>query len=593
VTEIAAQQNRRGIAIGPGLRDTFLMTSSPQDRAAQLLGEAVGHHVENRLAQAQAGYRAVLDLAPDHAEALGMLALILTDGPDLAEAEAVVERLVALRPNDSASQLCLGRLRMRQGDDEAAVEVLRRVAQERSDLPPVFNELGVALHRLGRADEALAALDQALSLNPAYQVARGNRGMVLFDVGRFDEAADTLIAVLASGDPALGDARPALLTNLVRAATRTGRLAQAEAVARAQLAAGHTDTETREQLARILDGLRRPAEANALRNDIARWAGVQRTGPRRSPAETVAVLAAVGAGHVPTRYLIDPDRFSTLFVGLLSPDQPDAPLGGLLVADLAEAGSVFSTLGDIHRDVGQLAQAAQVCAALGKPVINPPAGIARTGRDHAATLFAGVPGLITPRARPTTPAELAALTIEAPVLVRPPGDHGGENLARLTSGADRDAYLATAPEDQLLLTPFHDFRSADGAWRKYRLIFVDRKVWPFHLAIGEDWLLHYWRAEMARSPWKLDEEERFLDDWRSVFGPKAVAAAEEVARRLDLDYGGMDCALTADGDLLLFEANATILLHLDEPAAAAPAKHRHVPPIRDAFTRLILDRAQA
>jgi hypothetical protein len=208
-------------------------------------------------------------------------------------------------------------------------------------------------------------------------------------------------------------------------------------------------------------------------------------------------------------------------------------------------------------------------------------------------LFADVPGLITPSATPTTPAALAALTIDAPVLVRPPGDHGGENLVRLANADDRDAYLAGDPEDHLLLTPFHDFRSADGAWRKYRMIFVDRQVYPFHLAIGEDWLLHYWRAEMARSPWKLAEEERFLDDWKSVFGPQAVAAAEQVAQRLDLDYGGMDCALTADGRLLLFEANATILLHLDEAPGAAPAKHRHVPPIRDAFTKLVLDRAAA
>jgi hypothetical protein len=43
--------------------------------------------------------------------------------------------------------------------------------------------------------------------------------------------------------------------------------------------------------------------------------------------------------------------------------------------------------------------------------------------------------------------------------------------------------------------------------------------------------------------------------------------------------------------VLLFEANACILLHLDEPAAAFPYKHRHVPPIRDAFTRLVKARA--
>ena len=564
--------------------------STAADLALQMRA-AAADHLAGRLTQAEAGYRRVLALSPDHAEALSMLALILADGPDPAEAEAVVQRLLVLRPDDCASLLCLGRLRVRGGDDAAAVEIFRRAARGRPDLAPIHNELGVALNRLGRRDEALEALDQAVALDPAYQVARGNRGMVLYESERFDEAVDALSAVLASGDPAVDEARASMLSNLVRAAGKADRLGEAEALARAAIAAGRQDAETLEQLARILDGQRRSAEALAIRNDIARNAGVQRKGPLRAPEATVAVLASVGSGHVPTRYLLDMNRLSTLFVGLVSPDQPDAPLGGLDLAELAGAGSVFSTLGDIHRDAGQLAAAAQVCEQLGKPVINPPASIARTGRDTAATLFAGVPGLITPTATATTPAALAALPIDKPILVRPPGDHGGENLVRLANAAQRDAYLAGDPEDHLLLTPFHDFRSPDGAWRKYRMIFVDRRVYPFHLAIGEDWLLHYWRAEMARSPWKLAEEERFLDDWKGVFGAQAAAVAEEVARRLDLDYGGMDCALTADGDLLLFEANATILLHLDEPAAAAPAKHRHVPKIRDAFTELVLARA--
>ena len=149
----------------------------------------------------------------------------------------------------------------------------------------------------------------------------------------------------------------------------------------------------------------------------------------------------------------------------------------------------------------------------------------------------------------------------------------------------------SAQASELLVSPFHDFRSADGHWRKYRLIFVDRRVYPYHLAIGEDWLVHYWRAEMGRADWKKAEEERFLSDWRGVFGPKAAQAVEEVAHRLDLDYGGMDCALAQDGRVLLFEANACMLLHLDEPAATFPYKHRHVPLIREAFTRMVRERA--
>jgi hypothetical protein len=181
--------------------------------------------------------------------------------------------------------------------------------------------------------------------------------------------------------------------------------------------------------------------------------------------------------------------------------------------------------------------------------------------------------------------------MDAPILVRPAGDHGGDNLVRLQDAAARDAYLRDARAGPLLASPFFDFRSADGYWRKYRLIFVDRQVFPYHLAIGAHWLTHYWRAEMGLSDWKRAEEAAFLADWRGVFGEKAAAAADAAARRLDLDYGGMDCTLTSDGELFLFEANACILLHLDEPEARFPYKHRHTPPIREAFTRTALARA--
>ncbi|HEX3887698.1 MAG TPA: tetratricopeptide repeat protein [Phenylobacterium sp.] len=553
--------------------------------------EAVAQHVAGRLVEAQAGYRAVLAERPSHAEALSMLALILTDGPDLNEAEVIVQRLLAVRPEDGASLLCLARLRVRQGDDAAAIELFQRVAARQPNLAPVQNELGVSLNRLGQRDEALTALDRALAIDPAYAVARGNRAMVLFDAGRFDAATEALLAVLANGDPGLAEMRASLIGTLVKAAAKARRLSEAEAAIRAQIAAGNADTDSFEQLARLFDFARRPQEALAIRNELSRRAGVQRKGPARAPRDTIAVVGAVGAGHVPTRYLLDPEVFTTLFVGLLSPEQPDAPLGSIEVSSLAEAGVIFSTLGDAHRDWGQLAEAEAFCARLGKPVVNPPASIRKTGRDAAPALFGDIPGLIAPSATPITPKALAALSIDAPVLVRPPGDHGGENLVKLTTANDRDAYLAADPEVSLLLTPFHDFRSPDGAWRKYRLIFVDRQVFPFHLAIGEDWLLHYWRAEMAKSDWKKAEEERFLDDWRGVFGPTAAAALEETARRLDLDYGGVDCALMPDGQVLLFEANATILLHLDEPAKDFPGKHRHVPKIREAFTRLIHARA--
>jgi len=563
---------------------------TPAD-AQTLMRIAMAHHTEGRLAEAEATYGAILAQAPDHVEALRMLSLILVGGPDTLAAEGAVARLLAHHPDDVTGLYCLGQLRARRGDDAGAVEVLRRVIARQPSFAPFHNELGVSLHRLGRLSEASAALGRATALDPAFSVAWGNYGMVLFDQAAFSEAVDALLAALATDDPALGAMRTFLLSTLVRAASKVARLGDAEAAARASIAAGHDDARTVELLARLLDQSKRRPQAEEILNDLARRTGVQRRGPARSAAETILILGAVGAGHVPTRYLIDPNIFTTLSLTLLSPDQPDAPLGGVDIQPLGQAGVVFSTLADAHRDKGQLAAAEAFCVDLRKPILNPPGAIPRTGRDRAEALFNDIPGMVTPAVRSITPDDLAALHIEAPLLVRPSGDHGGDNLIQLRNNADKAAYLDSRPDQELLVTRFHDFRSADGLWRKYRLIFVDRRVYPFHLAIGEDWLVHYWRAEMTRSSWKLAEEDRFLEDWRGVFGPLAANAADEVARRMDLDYAGMDCALTAEGELLLFEANATVLLHLDETPEAAPIKHRHVPLIRDAFTRLVRARA--
>ena len=51
----------------------------------------------------------------------------------------------------------------------------------------------------------------------------------------------------------------------------------------------------------------------------------------------------------------------------------------------------------------------------------------------------------------------------------------------------------------------------------------------------------------------------------AVLGAKAMAALDSIRRALGLDYGGMDFALSPDGDILLFEANATMVVYPPGP----------------------------
>ncbi len=564
------------------------MAAEPTDLVA-LLHAGQMHHINGRLDEARAAYRAILAVQPDHAPALGMLTLALAGNLDDPETEAMALRHLGQRPFDGASLHILGQIRLRQGDEAEAVALLERATGWLPKLAPIHNDLGVALQRLGRTDAALTAFDKALALDAGYAAAHANRGEALHTAGRYGEAlAEILMALRLSGHAPAAE-RAGLLHEAAKAARKAGRLAELEAACRAELG-DSDDPDLAEALAQVFDDLGRQGEALAIRNRQARLRGLSHGGVKRGAAR-VLLLGGVGAGHVPVRYLLDTGVFETLSLGMLSAGEADAPLGGVAIEALEAADVVFSTLGDIDRDGGQLAAAADLCGRLGKPVINPPDAIARTARDHAPALFAGIDGLIVPEVARLSRGALAATTIDAPLLVRPPGDHGGDNLIRLTSNADRDAWLASHAAEVIIATRFEDFRSADGRWRKYRFAFVDRQPYPYHLAIGDDWLVHYWRAEMGRSEAKKAEEARFLSDWRGLFGPRGAAAVEAIGQRLDLDYGGLDCALTPDGRVLFFEANACILVHLDEPVRAFPYKHAHVPAIRDAFTRLVLARA--
>ena len=57
--------------------------------------------------------------------------------------------------------------------------------------------------------------------------------------------------------------------------------------------------------------------------------------------------------------------------------------------------------------------------------------------------------------------------------------------------------------------------------RKYRVMFIGGAVYPLHLAISDDWKVHYFTAAMAANQAFRDEEQRFLEDMPSVLGERA------------------------------------------------------------------------
>jgi hypothetical protein len=212
-----------------------------------------------------------------------------------------------------------------------------------------------------------------------------------------------------------------------------------------------------------------------------------------------------------------------------------------------------------------------VLARTALPVINNPAAVLATGRLSNAERLRGLAGVVVPRMAKLprlllSSAEAGALVarhgIAFPLLVRAPGFHTGRHFVRADTPQDLAAAAAALPGDDLWIIERLDARGVDGKFRKCRVMIVDGRLYPLHLAISADWKVHYFTADMADSTEHRARDAEFLDDMAGVVGPRGMAALAAIGAALGLDYGGIDFAVNPEGEILFFEANATMVVYL-------------------------------
>ncbi|MBE1285960.1 MAG: hypothetical protein GJ676_21785 [Rhodobacteraceae bacterium] len=236
------------------------------------------------------------------------------------------------------------------------------------------------------------------------------------------------------------------------------------------------------------------------------------------------------------------------------------------------------------------------------PVLNFPDDRIDLDRDRLGALFIDQPGL---RFAATVRATRCALRdlvhsnvppegIESfPILVRPIGSHAGEGLRKCDSAAELGLYLADRTETEFFLSEYIDYASpTDRLFRKYRIIFVEGEPYPCHMAIADHWDIWYLNAGMDRSAPKRAEEALFMDQFDSGFAARHRSSLRILAERIDLDYFGIDCAEDAEGNLVVFEADNTLIVHDMDPATVFPYKSAHMQRIFAAFERMLLSRCR-
>jgi len=192
--------------------------------AASSVTEALSHHRQGRLDEAEAIYRALLARDPDDFDALHLLGALMRQRGRPGEAVRLISRALTLRPAVAEAHANLGNALLDRRDLEGAVASYRRAIALKPGDVLMTRGLANALRAQGRNAEAVECYAQAAAHDPGNAATHADLGDVLMKLGRYAEARERFERALAL----LPDAA-ALHYNLGNALGQEGRLDEAAA----------------------------------------------------------------------------------------------------------------------------------------------------------------------------------------------------------------------------------------------------------------------------------------------------------------------------------------------------------------------------
>ena len=446
----------------------------------------------------------------------------------------LLEARIAAHPDDIASRFALAELVASQGQYERAKQAYLDILHRDPTHYLTLNNLANLLYEAGFTSAARTAYQAAIHHHPEKPVAYTNLANLLFYKGEVDEA-------MAHYHTAL------------------------------RLSPGHV--KAHQGLAVLYHKIGNEAQAGQHRDlaygqhplETCSYAGT-------GPAVPMLVLTSAIGGTLPWRTLVDNHLFqaTTAAVEYLRADQP-----------LPAHAIILNAIGDADICRGALTAAIALLTTTRAPVINPPASVLATGRLDNAARLRSIPGVITPHMaiipRASLLAEGAAVPgaiagLRFPFLVRSLGFQTGHHFTLVEQPDALRQAVDALPGSELLAIEYLDARGTDGKARKYRVMFIDGRLYPLHLAIADNWKVHYFSAQMTGHRVHQAEEAAFLTDMAQVLGAQAIAALERIRDALALDYCGIDFFCRANGEIVVFEANATMLI--GRPWADAQFEYR-------------------
>lgn len=505
------------------------------------------------------------------------LAAIADRSPESSDRKAVNDKLTA------ELHFKLGNAAVILGELSHAAANYKAALQHCPDMTAGWCNLGIVYQTQDRPQDAITLYARALALDPGHWATRTNLAQALMTTRQYAIARALLLELLAERpqDPQLHSQLGKLYGALDDDEQALGCFERAVAL-------NPADAESFYWIGSLHEKLGSRDAAEAVLTTAAQLQPLIPRPAKAPPAEfRVLSLFSPFAGNTPTEYLLAGKTYDvntlTVFVGR----RYDVDLFRRS-ADL-----VVNLICDADQGQSLLPLAADIADLIGLPVLNDPRKVARTSREQIALLLRGLPGCVVPQVARLAGGPdgwvamlKAAATFSTPVLARPAGTHGGDNFEKFDSMDDALEFCRRQHGmlDHYLIE-YADYRSTDGYFRRYRFIFVGEDILPHHLAIGRDWKLHHDSTDMADHTWMQEEEEAFLKNPAAVFSAANYRTLDAVRKAIDLDYAGIDCGLDREGNVVVFEVNAAMLVHQHNDAF--PYKAPYVERINTAFDSML------
>jgi hypothetical protein len=262
---------------------------------------------------------------------------------------------------------------------------------------------------------------------------------------------------------------------------------------------------------------------------------------------------------------------------------------------------VWNSISDEVQNPKILAIAQKLVAEAKLPTVNPPSLIPKTSRAETAKRLAGIDGVVAPKvlvlrnpSRERVGRQVEEAGFVFPAILRRTGTHNGE-VVGIVDDLDGLEPIFGDRKHEYNLIEFVDVRRDDGLYRKTRFFFVGDQVITRQHIVSDDWSVHgkSSRRVMSSREDLLVESRAMLIDGFEALPDHVRTAVHAIRERMGLEYLGLDCCIRENGEIVVFECNATMNFN---PFFRNPAMQHNraaLPRYLDAVRALVMARSRS